>query len=158
MPAIPTDTDAKSWQRYFAIECNNRAWDLAAKSRTPAEDVEMLNAAHASCFHWSEVGTELHSMRAKMLLARAHTLVGNGVLAVRLALEMREYFSSHDAPAWEMAFAHAIYAHAAQVVGDLENHRTAYQNAVQVLSKVTSEEERVLIRETLDLVPVPQSF
>lgn len=158
MPAIPQDADAKSWQRYFAIECNNRAWELAAKSRTPGEDVEMLNAAHASCFHWSQVGAELHVMRAKMLLARVHTLVGNGALAMRLALEMRDYFSSHDAPAWEMAFAHAVYAHAAHVVGHLENHRVAYQNAVQALSLVKSEEERALIRETLDLVPVPQSF
>jgi len=158
MPTIPTDTDAKNWQRYFALDCNNRAWDLAAKSRTPAEDVEMLDAAHASSFHWSAVGTELHSMRAKTLLARVHTLVGNGVFAVRLSREMREYFLTHDAPDWEVAFAHAIYAHAAQVVGDLEEHRLAYEDAVKALSKVTSEEERRLIRETLDLVPVPQSF
>jgi|GEM_PF-4640170 len=43
-----------------------------------------------------------------------------------------------------------------EVAGDLESHRVAYQEAVQALSAVTSEEDRILIRETLDRVPAPQ--
>ena len=155
MPTIPTDADATNWHRYFAINANNRAWDLAAKERTGAEDLEMLNAAHASCFHWSLIGTEQHKMRSKMLLARVHTLAGNAAMALQLASEMREYFTSRETPNWELAFAHGIYAHAALLAGDHEQHRIAYQTALSALSAVTTEEERVLIRETLDRVPSP---
>jgi hypothetical protein len=157
MAKLPTDTEPANWHRYFAIDCNNRAWDLAAKNRTPVEDAEMLNAAYASSYHWSAVGTELHSVRAKMLVARVQTLVGNGAVAVQLAGEMRAYFATHGAPDWEMAFAHAIYAHAAFVAGEREIHRAAYNDAIQALSVVASEQDRALIRETLDLVPAPQS-
>lgn len=88
MPSNPTDTEPKSWHRHFAIASNNRAWDLAAAKRTPQEDLGMLNAAHASCWHWSVVGTELHVMRSKMLLARVHTLAGHGPYAFALARQV----------------------------------------------------------------------
>lgn len=152
---IPTDTDPNSWHRYFAIHCNNVAWDLAAKDRTAAEDQTMLDAAHASSFHWAVVGTELHAMRARMLLARVHTLLGNADLALRLADEVQVYFTTKATPHWELAFVHAIYAHAAHLAGDLAAHKSAHQKARQALAAVTSEEERALIRETLDRVPAP---
>ena len=155
MPKMPTDADVTSWHRYFAMDCNNGAWQLTEKDRTPAEDMQMLDAAHAASFHWSQIGTELHRMRAKMLLARVHTLVGNGVVAVALATEVRAYLSAHDAPAWEMALAHAIYAHAVHQAGDTEGHRAAYEDALRALSAVTSEEDRTLVRQTLERVPKP---
>ena len=48
MPHIPEDSDPNNWHRYFAMECNNRAWQLAVQSRTHEENLEMLNAAHAA--------------------------------------------------------------------------------------------------------------
>ena len=42
----PEDVD--KWHKWFAVESNNRAWRLAEQTtRTPAEDEEMLNSAHA---------------------------------------------------------------------------------------------------------------
>jgi hypothetical protein len=47
---MPPD-EIKKAHRWFAVEGNNRAWDLAAKaSRTPAEDSEMLLAAYAAAY------------------------------------------------------------------------------------------------------------
>ena len=76
MPGTPTAEELHDRHRYFAVECNNRAWDLAAKPRTAAEDDEMLNAAHAAAYHWRAVGTDLHAMRARMLLAPRLCAVG----------------------------------------------------------------------------------
>ncbi len=49
--------DMVTWHKRFAIEANNRAWDLAIVPRTPTEDREMLDAAHSSAWHWSAIGT-----------------------------------------------------------------------------------------------------
>ena len=155
MPSNPTDTEPQSWHRHFAIASNNRAWDLAAVERTPQEELEMINAAHASSWHCSVVGTELHVMRSKMLLARVHTLAGHGPYAFALAREVRDYFLFRESPDWELAFVHSIYAHAAQVVGDAEGHRLAYEKAVAALAAVRGEEDRALVRETLDRVLAP---
>jgi hypothetical protein len=38
MPHVPESTNPEDWHRYFAIENNNRAWELAARSRTEEED------------------------------------------------------------------------------------------------------------------------
>ena len=41
--------------RYFAAACFNGAWDLIDKSdRTPDEDDEMIQTAHASVWHWMQ--------------------------------------------------------------------------------------------------------
>lgn len=55
--------DSPDWHRYFAATTNNRAWELSVKERTAREDQEMLNAAHASAYHWSAVGTTAARMR-----------------------------------------------------------------------------------------------
>jgi hypothetical protein len=155
MPSTPTDTDLKSWHRFFAIECNNRAWDLAARTRDIRESLEMLNAAHSAAWHWGKIGIELNNMRAKMLLARVHTLVGYGSSALALASEARSYFVGRETPAWELAFVHAIYAHAAHLTGDRVAHRSAYEDALAAAALITQDEDRKVFRETFDRVPTP---
>ncbi len=60
--------ELEKWHRFFAIENNNIAWDLATKpSRTMAESAEMLNAAHASALHWGKVGTDLNIIRPGLI-------------------------------------------------------------------------------------------
>ncbi|MCC7421000.1 MAG: hypothetical protein IT428_12025 [Planctomycetaceae bacterium] len=63
--------------RWFAVECNNRAWDLVeAAERTPDEVEEMLHSAHAAWLHWKPVGTLLNELRAEKLLAMAYCVAG----------------------------------------------------------------------------------
>ena len=65
--AVPADELPKV-HKYFAVECNNRAWRLSeSPRRSPGDDREMLDAAHAAAFHWSKVGTEVHAARAVLL-------------------------------------------------------------------------------------------
>jgi len=117
----------------------------------------MLNAAHAAAWHWKGVGTELNEMRAKMLLARVHTLLGYGASAFELASQVRAYFVERDTPPWELAFAHAIYAHAAHVVGSESEHRAAYQAAAAAAEMIAEAEDRRYFQETFQLVPAPRS-
>jgi hypothetical protein len=138
------------------MQCNNRAWALSVQARTKAEDLEMLSAAHTSAYHWARVGTELNRMRADMLLAEVHALLGFGATALALATEMRSYFITHpETPDWELAFAHAIYAHCAHAAGDSTAYRAAYKQAVAALAAVGDEEERNIVAQTFNQVPVP---
>ena len=155
MPSPPTDTQPQSWDRFFASQCNNRAWDLASRPRSAEESIEMLNAAHASAWHWSSAGTELNEMRAKMLLARVHTLLGFHSTALTFAAEVRAYFVGRETPAWELAFAHAIYAHAAHITGNQAEHQLAYTDALAAADMISKEQERRLFQETFELIPAP---
>ena len=86
MSAAPFDL-AKA-NRWFAIELNNRAWDLLEKrDRSEAETAEMIHAAHASTYHWGQAGTGIHAVRARNLLATVYVAAGCGQSAWGYAQE-----------------------------------------------------------------------
>jgi hypothetical protein len=147
--------EATTWHRRYAAAANNRAWDLSLRKRNAAEDQEMLNAAHASAWHWTRVGAELNRMRATLLLAEVHALLGLGQSALAYAEEMRTYFLGVRSPDWEVAFVHVVHAHAASAAGDTEKHRASYRLAVAAIEAVSNEEERRNVANTFCQVPKP---
>jgi hypothetical protein len=155
MSHSPDDTQLEQWHRWFAAECNNRAWAQTTGVRTREDQKDLLNAAHASAFHWGAVGTELNRMRALMLLAHVHALVGHGPMALSYAREVHGYFVDGDTPDWELAFAHAILAQAAHAAGDGDTHAQAYSAARIAVAAIADPEDRKIVEETFALVPQP---
>ena len=57
----------------------NRTWDLMeTEGRTPAQDDELVDAAHASAWHWRQVGNVAHAARGHWLCSRAYAVLGRG--------------------------------------------------------------------------------
>ncbi|MCF7688298.1 MAG: hypothetical protein K9M98_06880 [Cephaloticoccus sp.] len=155
MLQLPADTDPNNWHRHFAMECNNRAWELTTSTRTSEQDREMLDTAHASAWHWGIAGNEINHMRAKMLLAEVHACLGDGTLALAYAQEMQAYFLDHDTPDWEIAFTHAIHAHAALAAGELETYRESYRSAETAILAIAEQEDREIVWGTFNQIPRP---
>lgn len=157
MPNTPATTDTTDWHKFFAIECNNRAWDLTVKSdRTPDDDAEMLNTAHAAALHWDAIGTELNRMRATMLLAEIHAQLDLGVTALHYAQTMRDFFVEQaNSPDWELAFAHTITAHAAATAGTPDEHAASYEKAVAAIQSIADPADRDVVEATFKQVPKP---
>jgi hypothetical protein len=147
--------EATAWHRRFAAAANNRAWDLSEQVRDAARDQEMLDAAHASAWHWAKAGTELNRMQATMLLAEVHALLGLGQSALAYAEQMRTYFLQVSCPDWEIAFVHAVHAHAASAAGATEKHRASYALAASALEAISNEKERGMVAATFGNVPKP---
>jgi hypothetical protein len=68
---------------------------------------------------------------------------------------MHAYFTSHDTPDWEIAFAHAIYAHAASVAGASAVHRRAYESASAAVAAIADNDDRAIVMKTFSRVPRP---
>ena len=151
----PSDDERQAWHKRFASECNNRAWELSTAARGAAADREMLDAAHAAAWHWDEIGTELNRMRATMLLAEVHALLGAGERALAYAEEMRAYFLARESADWEIALAHAIHAHAAHAAGRAAEHRDAYALAEAALAAIADDEDRAIVAATFARIPPP---
>ncbi|SRR6266487_4632626 len=142
------------WHRWFAVECNNRAWDLIEKaSRTAAEGREMLHAACASAFHWSKVGTPIHSARSDVTLSYAHALLGHPGMAMHYAKSALAFFESHECENWDLAFTHAAMAQAAALAGDKELHARHYALAGQWGDALQDGENRRMFMESFSRVP-----
>ena len=154
----PEDTKAESWHRFFGSSANNRAWDLAELPPERVDHRELLDAAHAAAWHWQAIGTELHRMRALMLLAQAHAMAGLGATALAYAEEMRSYFlATPSTPDWEVAFAHVVHAHAASTAGAESEHARSYAQAIQAVGAIVDEEDRAVVERVFRHVPAPRS-
>src|SRR5512137_2272669 len=64
--SLPDDGEAMNGAsaedtKRLAAQANNHAWDLAeAVTRTPEQDEDMLQAAHAAMYCWKRVGDAGH--------------------------------------------------------------------------------------------------
>ena len=153
----PSSDEISKWQKWFAVACNNRAWQLVEQPhRTPADVHEMLHAAHASAWHWNRVGTALNEARANMLLGFAHALASDGPLGLRYAMSAFNYFNEHEAPDWEQAFAHATLAAAARAAGDLGLYREHYAEASRLGETIADPEDREVFLRSFANVPKPE--
>jgi hypothetical protein len=155
MPEQPTEEEIRTWHRWFAVECNNRAWSLSeTATRSEAEDAEMLHAAHAAALHWSRVGTEHNVALADMLVGHVHALLGHGDLAMHYAATSFAYFTGRDSEAWELAFAHAVLANAAWAAQDVETHARHYALAEELGRALADAEDREIFEATFRRIPV----
>jgi hypothetical protein len=144
------------WQRRLASQANNRAWDLSeASSRTPEEDEEMLQAAHAAMYFWKIVGNAKNHAHAAQLLAHTYALLGLGGPAKHYLAKSSPVLLSEEAEPWERAMAHAIAASVAAATGDSEAHRAHYAEADRLIAALPSPENRTLLGATLRVIPAP---
>lgn len=142
--------------RYFAIDGNNKTWQLAETPAATTRRDELLNLAHSSAFHWQAIGTDLEKMRATMLLANVHALLGLGVSAQHYAQQMRTFFLAQAILAdWELAFVHTIHARACACVGDVAGHAESYARAVSAIAAIADPEDKAIVQITFDQVPIP---
>ena len=69
-------------------------WTLLEKTdRTPAQDDEMLHAAHASRYHWGEIGDPVNLARGEWQCSRVYAILGRAEPALwhaRRCLEIDE--------------------------------------------------------------------
>jgi hypothetical protein len=78
--------DVAQAHRWFAVECNNAAWELVEAARRSPEEIErMLHLAHAAQVHWSAIGAPINQLRADQLLGFAYAVAGQSSRAIHFA-------------------------------------------------------------------------
>lgn len=152
----PAPEEIADWNRWFAVEFNNRACEIAEDpSRTPAETEELLHAAHAAAVHWSKTGTALTHARADTLLGLAYAILSHGSLAMHHARRSFDYLTSIASPGWEIALAHAVLAFAAFAARNPELHARHYTLAQSLGNSIVDELEKEIFLRTFRQLPVP---
>ncbi|MBI1338305.1 MAG: hypothetical protein GC164_15290 [Phycisphaera sp.] len=153
----PDQTEIDRWHKWFAIECNNRAWELITlPERSGDQSHELELVAHASAYHWSVVGKPIHVARADCLLSAMLVALRRGDEAMRYAKRYLGFCELNDCEAWDRAFAHAGVAHAAYLLGDLATHNLEYTTAKTLGESLTDEEDRKQFFSEFARVPAPR--
>jgi hypothetical protein len=147
--------DLPKAHRWFAIELNNRAWELIeAPARTAEQAVEMVTAALASRYHWFACGTLLNKLRAESLAAAAYLAAGHADLSLshsRACLALSDQAGAEATP-FDLACAYGGLACALERLGDHEQARAEYAQALEHAQQFEHADDRAVFEK---LYPFP---
>ena len=124
--------------RRLGVDLFNKAWTLMEKSdRTPEDDDELIHCAHASAYHWLQVGTQANRARSEWQCSRVYTILGRAEPALQHA--QRCLAICEAAPdaleEWDLPFAYEALARAHAVAGS-ENFIRRLQGISEQLGEV----------------------
>jgi hypothetical protein len=142
--------------RALGVALYNHVWTLLETAdRTPAQVDEMIHAAHASRFHWSQAeGSEpVNLARGEWQCSRVYAVLGRGEPALwhaRRCLAINEANGSAD---WDIASAYEAMARASLVVGDLDAAADWKARATAALDAIADQDDREIIEGDLAALP-----
>jgi hypothetical protein len=139
--------------REFAKRSHGRVWQLLEKpDRSVEENIEMATAAYTSLHHWTHVGTEVHRQRGEWLIARVHTVLGEGDLALRHARRCLELTERHKEQLedFDLAFAYEGMARALALTGETMEAARLLKLARTAGEAIADPEDQKLFMADLD--------
>ena len=147
--APPTTTgDART----LAADLFNGVWVLMqTENRTAAQDDRMLHMAHASRFHWEQVGTAANLARGEWLCSRVYAVLRRPEPCLHHARRVLEICEQNGIADWDLAFAHEALARGHAVDGDRQAAEAAAARARAV--EIADDEDRKLLLDDLRTLP-----
>jgi DNA-binding transcriptional MerR regulator len=132
--------------RTLGVDLFNRTWTLMEKEpRTPEEDDEMIHMAHASAYHWQQVGTRANRARSEWQCARVHTILGQTDQALYHARRCHDIAEANEDGSmedWDFAGACEALARAHFVAGNLDEAREWADRGRAATAAIADEDER----------------
>jgi DNA-binding transcriptional MerR regulator len=135
-------------QRRLGVDLFNKTWTLLEKEgRTQEEDDEMIHCAHASAYHWLQVGTKANRARSEWQCSRVHAILGHVEAALRHARRCLELVEGHpdDMKDWDLPAAYEALARAHMVAGDVEETRRFAELGRAATARIEDEDDRGVI-------------
>ena len=137
-------------RRQLAVDLFNHVWTLLERSeRSPLEDDEMLHAAHATRYHWGEVGEPVNLVRGEWQCSRVYAVLGRAEPALWHANRCLALCEEHGIGDWDIAFAHEAIARALRVAGDHAGADASVARAREAPPSIAEDEDRELLLSDL---------
>ncbi|GAB1691868.1 hypothetical protein KRM28CT15_36710 [Krasilnikovia sp. M28-CT-15] len=155
MPETTTVAD----QRQLAVDLFNGVWRLLEKEdRTVEDDDRMVHMAHASRYHWGEIGAPENRSRGEWQCARVYAVLERGEPALHHARRGLDICTAHGIGDWDLAFAYEALARAAAVAGDADAAREWTGRALAAAEKISDPEDRRMLLADLETIPGQARF
>jgi len=132
--------------RTLGVDLFNKTWTLMEQDlRTPEEDDELIHMAHASAYHWQQVGTRANRSRSEWQCSRVHVLLGQTDQALyhaRRCLELAEANEDGSMEDWDVVGAYEALARAHWRAGDLDEARRWAERGRAATAGIADEDDR----------------
>jgi len=137
------EAPSKEEHRKFAVSLFNLTWSLLdKKDRTVEENDKMVHAAHASRYHWGEIGAPLEFERGEWQISRVYSVLGRSEPALFHAKRCLDICKKNNIGDFDIAFAYEAMARAHSVAGDKAECEKYLQLATQVGENIKKKEDK----------------
>jgi hypothetical protein len=144
------DDAEREAHRAVGVAANNRVWTLlATEDRTAADDREMVDAAHASLWHWRYAGTLVNEQRSEWLVSHVYAVLGQGPPALVHAQRCWVLTEEGQLDGFDYAYACEAVARAYAAADDVKSASAWRAHALDAASKVTDPEDRAILEADL---------
>jgi DNA-binding transcriptional MerR regulator len=142
-----------------AVDLFNGVWRLLEKEdRSVEDDDRMLHMAHASRYHWGQVGAPANLSRGEWQCSRVYSVLGRAEPALHHARRGLEICRAHGIADWDLAYAYESLARAHAVAGDKDQARTWTEQALAAAEDIAQDEDRELVLTDLEAIPAQPRF
>jgi DNA-binding transcriptional MerR regulator len=141
-------------QRRLAADLFNLVWTLLeTPDRTAEQDERMLHAAHASRFHWGEIGEPVNRARGDWQVSRVYAVLGRDEPALYHAQRCFDVCRANGIQDFDLAFAYEALARANTVAGRSDDAAAYARLARQAGEHISEQEEREIFFSDLAGLP-----
>lgn len=153
------DALTESQERELAKRYFNATWDLMEKEdRTEADDDTMIHTAHASRYHWGNVGRPENLARGEWQCSRVYAVLRRPEPCLHHARRVLEICLENGIGDWDIAFAYEALARGHAINGDPEAARAMTEKALEAADAIAEEEERKIVLGDLESIPGQRRF
>jgi DNA-binding transcriptional MerR regulator len=153
-PPGPPELDPAT-RRALAVGLFNHVWTLLERpDRTTAHDDELVHAAHASRYHWGEVGEPENLAIGEWQCSRVYATLGRGEPALHHARRCLEITREHQLGGWKLASAYEAMARASAVAGDRSAAGEWKSKAQRALDDIIEQDDREIVEQDIATLPV----
>jgi hypothetical protein len=132
----------------------NAVWEmLDMPDRTPEQDDQMVHAAHASRWHWSqagEMGGDQQLAVGEWQCSRVYSVLGRGEPAVHHAEASLAICEAAGLGDWVLAAAHEALTRAHAVAGHADRARAFLARGREAVASIADPEDREVIESDLN--------
>lgn len=134
---------SKEEHKKFATSLFNLTWNLLdKKDRSKEEDDKMVHAAHASRYHWGEIGTPLEFERGEWQISRVYSILERSEPALYHAKRCLDICKENNIGDFDIAFAYEAMARAHSTSGDKAEYKKHLQLAREAAENIKKKEDK----------------
>jgi hypothetical protein len=136
-------TPSEEEHKRFAVNLFNLTWSLLGKKdRTREDEDKMIHAAHASRYHWGEIGTPLEFERGEWQISRVYSVLGRSEPALFHAQRCLDICTENDIGDFDIAFAYEAMARALSIAEDKAECKKNLQLARRAGENIRKKEDK----------------
>lgn len=133
----------KDIHQQLAADLFNQSWDLLMKQdRSPEEENTLINQAHASLWHWRQIGQPINILRGEWMICHVYTLLEHPEAALYHANNILRLQDEIQPTDWDLAYCYEALARVMALKQDQVEFERWYALALEAGAQIAAEGDR----------------